>query len=264
MIDQIDTPPEPPRRPWYRLSVASVLRINIVLCCVLAALVWLGRAIGDAREGARRSQCISNLKQIGLALLNYKEVYGCFPPAHVDDLTGKPMHSWRVLILPMLEQSALYNAYDFSEPWDGPGNRRLIGMMPGIYACPSRYDPSGRAHMTSFVAVTGPGTLFPGGDGVTSADITDGAAVTIAITETETMDIPWTEPRDLDARTMSMIINDMKRASISGQHTFGANASFADDSIHFLRNEIAPAELSALMTIAGKEGIEIQALRSGR
>jgi hypothetical protein len=246
------------------MSVASVLRLNIVLCCVLAVLVWLGRAIGDAREGARRSQCISNLKQLGLALINYHEVYGCFPPAHVDDPTGKPMHSWRVLILPMLEQSGLYNAYDFSEPWDGPSNRRLIGRMPGIYACPSRYDPSGRAHLTSFVAVTGPGTLFPDVGGVTTSDLTDGAGVTLAITETETMDIPWTEPRDLDARAMSMIINDMKRASISSQHTFGAEAVFADDSIHFLRSGISPAQLSALLTTAGNEGIGRQALRSTR
>jgi translation elongation factor EF-Tu-like GTPase len=61
-----------------------------------------------------------------LAVANYHETYGCFPPAYVADRDGKPMHSWRVLILPFLEQQELYHAYNFAEPWDGPNNRKLM------------------------------------------------------------------------------------------------------------------------------------------
>src|SRR5204863_151662 len=86
---------------------------------------WLTTAIRDAHEAARRSNCKGELKQIGLALLNYREVYGCFPPAFIADESGRPMHSWRVLILPYIDHVSLYYEYRFDEPWDGPNNRKL-------------------------------------------------------------------------------------------------------------------------------------------
>ena len=57
---------------------------------------------------------------------------------YVADATGRPMHSWRVLILPFLEQQSLYEQYDFREPWDGPNNIQLLGNMPDVFSCPSR------------------------------------------------------------------------------------------------------------------------------
>ena len=55
----------------------------------------------------------------------YEDEHGCFPPAYVADASGRPMHSWRVLILPYLDQQQLYDQYDFSEPWNGPNNQQL-------------------------------------------------------------------------------------------------------------------------------------------
>ena len=97
--------------------------------------------------------------QILLALHNYHSEYNALPPAYVADANGKPMHSWRVLILPYMEQSALYNRYKFNEPWNGPNNITLLNSMPSIFACPSRF--SNPTNLTSYVAVTGPGTMFP-------------------------------------------------------------------------------------------------------
>jgi Protein of unknown function (DUF1559) len=68
-----------------------------------------------------------------LAVANYHETYGCFPPAYVADRDGKPIHSWRVLILPFLEQQELYRAYNFDEPWNGPNNRKLASRVGKIY-----------------------------------------------------------------------------------------------------------------------------------
>lgn len=89
-------------------------------------LVCLERLAGaqSVREAARRVSCLNNLRHIELALHNYHNAHGCFPPAYIVDESGRPMHSWRVL-LPYLEQEALYDQYDFSEPWDGPNNRKL-------------------------------------------------------------------------------------------------------------------------------------------
>ena len=88
------------------------------------------------------------------------ETYGCFPPAYIADQDGRPMHSWRVLLLPFPDQPALYDAYNFSEPWNGPNNRKLADQIGRIYLR-SGLD-SDQAGTTSFVAVVGSETAWPG------------------------------------------------------------------------------------------------------
>lgn len=105
---------------------ASVVLVFLVPCCMLMCLLT---PRSGAREAARRAQCSNNLKQIAFSLHSYHDRYGCFPPAYIADEEGKPMHSWRVLILPFIEEQALYDRYAFTEPWDGPSNRRLAGPV---------------------------------------------------------------------------------------------------------------------------------------
>ena len=162
------------------------------------------------------SQCMGNLSQLQIALLNYHDTYGALPPAYVADATGRPMHSWRVLILPFIDENSLYKQYDFSEPWNGPNNITLLDRMPGVFSCPSR--SSNPTNLTSYAAITGPGTMFPGAASVRFADVTDGLARTIVIAEVADVDIPWTAPVDLDVRTMSVGVNDSKSPGISSRH----------------------------------------------
>src|SRR6476661_8060061 len=115
----------------------TLIELLVVIAIIAVLVALLLPAVQQAREAARRSQCKNNLKQIGLALHNYHDVNGCFPPAYIADENGKPMHSWRVLILPYLDQAALHTEYNFSEPWDGPNNSRLLARRPAVYACPS-------------------------------------------------------------------------------------------------------------------------------
>src|SRR5262249_30142494 len=82
---------------------------------------------------ASRTRSANNLKQIGLAMHNYHDVNGAFPPAAVCDKTGKPMLSWRVLILPYIEQDALYKEFKLDEPWDSEHNKKLLAKMPKVY-----------------------------------------------------------------------------------------------------------------------------------
>ena len=99
--------------------------INLIVALTLFGLLLslLMPAVQSARESSRRASCASNMKQIVLALLAYEADHGQFPPAYIADENGKPMHSWRVLILPYLAEKSIYDAYDFTEPWDGPNNR---------------------------------------------------------------------------------------------------------------------------------------------
>jgi len=111
-----------------QLTVRQLMAGVAIVSVLCGALACLGRLAGEANRQARGSQCSGHLCQISLALHNYHDVFGCFPPAYIADSRGRPMHSWRVLILPFMEQVALYNAYHFEEPWDGPNNRKLARM----------------------------------------------------------------------------------------------------------------------------------------
>lgn len=222
-----------------------------VLLVIPILIALLLPAVQAAREAARRSQCNNNLKQIGIAMINYHDVYGSFPPAFLADANGRPMHSWRVLILPYMEQQAVYARYKFDEPWDGPNNRQLAALIPPPYRCPSDAASGPGGTTTNYAAVTGPGTLF---DGVTSsnfATITDGTSNTMMVAET-TAGINWMEPRDLDVSQMTFQINGSP-TDLSSHHPGGALAVFADGHTSFLQTSLTAQVLRALMTKAGGE-----------
>jgi len=168
---------------------------------VLGALILfnMSMAMGGASIYATRTQCDSQIRHLILALQNYHDKYNAFPPAYIADDNGKPLHSWRVLVLPFLEQRQLYEAYDFNEPWDGPNNRKLLEKRPNVFVCPQR-SLSGIAEpgMTNYFAVVGEKTIWPYADSRGFADASDGASRTVMVIESANENIFWTEPRDLD------------------------------------------------------------------
>ena len=197
--------------------------------------------------------CQNNLRQILIALQNYHDVYKSFPPAYVTDANGKPMHSWRVLILPFLEQKPMYDLYRFDEPWDGPNNRQLASAGLKLYECPS--DGTRGKGQTSYVAVVGPGTAWPGAKSIDLAEIKDGTSNTILIVEVHNSGISWMEPRDLDVSQMPMTINPKTGLGISSGHPRCAQAARADGSVFVIDENTPPETIRAMLTIAGREPI---------
>ena len=235
-------------------SVVAALLLICVIGCLLPAF-----PIGGPRRAAKRSECADNLRQISIALQNYHDVYKRFPPAYLADQTGKPMHSWRVLILPFMEQKPLYDQYRFDEPWDGPNNRRLHAAALNLFECPAE-SKHGTGH-TSYVAVVGPGTAWPGAKTIDIADIKDGTSNTILVVEVKNSGIHWMEPRDLDASQMPMTINAKPLGSsatldISSGHKGVAQVAFADGSVRAIPEDTPPVTLRAMLTIAGGEKVE--------
>ncbi len=219
-----------------------------ILCAgVLAALLL--PAVQQAREAARRSQCKNNMKQIGLALMNYESVWGSFPPAYVADADGKPMHSWRVLILPYLDALGTYEEYNFSEPWDGPNNSKLLGRMPPVYACPSHAAGAGTT-TTAYAAVFGENCVFRGADPVRIADITDGPSNTLIVAEATGASIPWMKPEDIDIAKHPALGD---KDGFSSPHPIGVNGLIADGSVRHISSTINPQTLKALFTRDGGE-----------
>lgn len=215
----------------------------------------------EAREAARQSSCKGHLAQIQLALHNYHDVYGCFPPAFIADADGKPMHSWRVLILPYLDGSTVYRQYRFDEPWNGPHNRLLADQYVGnIFYCPGA-PHCDHSHFTDYVAVVGPETAFPGSRTTNLKDFQDGTENTILVVETANSEIHWMEPRDLRMEDMSFEVNDQARPSISSRHPQGPAVVFADQvRAYRLSSSVRAETVKALATIAGQEPVSMDRL----
>jgi hypothetical protein len=109
--------------------------LAVTLLLGLSWLLWPG--VSRRGEAGRRSDCRNNHWQIGLALHNYADAYGSYPPAYTVDAAGKPLHSWRTLILPYLDQQPLYNQIELSKPWDDPTNSEILKTPLDAYRCPS-------------------------------------------------------------------------------------------------------------------------------
>ena len=223
-----------------------------VAILVIVGLFW--PAVHEGRKANQRSQCTSHLKQLGLGLQNYNDVYKCFPPVYTTDANGKPMHSWRVLILPFIEQQALYAKYDLNEPWDGPHNSQLAKFMPPAFRCPS--DDANPGTTTDYVAVIGPETIWQPDRSTTFAEITDGSSNTIAVIEASGAGIHWMEPRDLSFAAVAKGINPKQGQGISSHHSGAAIAMFADGHSQTIEESIPLETLKALFTKAGGEKLD--------
>jgi hypothetical protein len=171
----------------------------IVPCLgVLGVLVaLLLPAVNASREAARRMQAGNHLKQIGLAMHNYHDVYGMFPPAVVTDANGNPLYSGRVLLLPFMEQKPLYDAFDKTMAWDSAANIGFSKQDLAVFTDPSAADRI--PGQTDYLFVVGKGTLFePPPTGAGFSSITDGTSNTIMAVDVADSGIHWAEPRDLD------------------------------------------------------------------
>ncbi|HQU45062.1 MAG TPA: DUF1559 domain-containing protein [Pirellulales bacterium] len=178
------------------LDANSDASLSVATHGVLVALLL--PAVQSAREAARRAQSTNNLKQIGLAMHNFHDVYNHLPPRAVFK-NGKPLLSWRVAILPFVEQQALYNQFHLDEPWDSDHNRALIEKMPPVYVNPKLDARLSQAGQTNYVAPTGANTLFDGERGASFKDITDGTSNTLMAVEANAdRAVIWTKPDDLE------------------------------------------------------------------
>ena len=176
------------------------------------------------------------------------------------DSHGRPMHSWRVLLLPFLEQEALYNKYRFDEPWDGPNNRRLADIALEIYRCPSdAYFAKGKESTTTtnYVAVIGPETIWPESRSVSISEISDGISNTIALVEVANSGIHWMEPRDLHVLQMAPSVNGHAGQGISSRHEgpVGNHILLCDGRVTRLSDDFPGDRLRALLTRSGGEDV---------
>lgn len=226
-------------------------------------LVLLLPTLGTARDSPRWAFCQNNMRNIALALQQYEILNGTLPPAYIADESGKPMHSWRVLLLPYLEQQQIYRQYRFDEPWDSPNNSQLHGHIVKLFKCPS---DNRTTNDTSYVFVTGSQTIWPGATATKLADIKDGPGSTIFLVEVHNSGIHWMEPRDLDFAQMPMAINPTKGLGISSVHLPEgfANVVFADGKPQRIPNTASAKAIRAALTISGGEKDRLPVVKDRR
>ena len=229
------------------IALIVVGALAALLACAGVTAWFFYRATGVPMPASAQAQCVNNLKQIGLAMHNYHDTYRCLPAAVLTDENDLPMRSWRVAILPFVEQAPLYDMYDFNEPWNGPNNSLLLDVFPPIYRCPDDYVLV--ESMTSYAMIVGEGTL--GGlpnEEVSIADVRDGTSNTIIVIEVAGAGIPWMEPRDITVEEAVTHITDPAASQFQQVHPGGVNVLFADGMVRFLPNSIDPEMLRAMLT----------------
>ena len=238
-------PPEPTRSRWGCVVTACAVLIGFGL--LIALLLPAVRSAGPA---AHRAQCLNNLKQIALAMHNYADTYGTLPPAYTVDADGKPLHSWRTLLLSYLEQKPLYDRLDLSKPWNDPVNKEAYDSDLPCFKCPTAdLKP---CHTTYLVVMAQNGCFRPG-EGLAFSEIADNHSLTLLVVDAlPKRQVHWMSPTDISEEEF---LADGIPAK--AQHPDGVQVAFVDGSARQLSPETDTAALRAMISIDGNDDYKI-------
>jgi hypothetical protein len=233
------------------IGSAALFLTMLILASGVLGIAWFFAA-AQGRNAALARRSTANLNRIGMALLAYRSDHGSFPPAQWDDSTGQPIHSWRVLIQPYLDEEPQTPVltmpgivYSYAEPWNGPNNRLIDTLMPPCYSATGVLPP--RSSETHYVVVEGPGFVFNGTKTTRASDITDDPENTLLVIEVARTGITWMEPRDFNETNLVKLVGP------SGEGVWGL---FADGSVRQLTGQSLKSDvLRDMLTISGGEAV---------
>ena len=241
--------PESPRsKLWIVIAALLVLGGVALLGCaglVVYLVVDLQSSYQRAMAAQQRVRTGNRLKQVVIALQMYVDEHGQLPPAVVVDGNGEPLYSGRLLLLPYLEQAALYERFDKTKAWNSPENIAVSQTLLDAFVSP--LNSQGNAGQCDLVFVTGPGTAFDGNKSVKYADITDGLDKTLVLVETNSGPPSWAAPGEWDASA-----GPLPMGLAAGFTT----VAFVNGSVQQLDTKQTRPKSRALSTIAGGEQID--------
>ncbi|WDQ18302.1 DUF1559 family PulG-like putative transporter [Rhodopirellula sp. P2] len=235
---------------WF---VAAGLALLLVGAGLIAAIQVGSRTATKIRTGRQRLSSIKNMEKIASALNAYAADHGVYPAPYTTDGAGRKLHSWRVTILPYLDEDALFNQIDKEVAWNEGENQALVyGQTPTVYRHP---ESSGWGTGTVYHLVTGSGTLFPSTGPLGPRQVTDGATKTILLVEgqMQSMTQSWMEPYDLDVASIGGAINPPSGKGLGGATEGGVCVATVEGNGYFLPETTPPLTVQALISPAGGE-----------
>jgi hypothetical protein len=215
----------------------------------IAALTALANDIEERSSGGERSVGSKNLKSIALAFHHYLDATGTFPAHAIYSKAGKPLLSWRVAILPYVEQGQLYNQFKLDEPWDSEHNKTLIARIPAVYRSPKIRDR--RPGLTTYLVPINKDFVFTGkAKGVQIKDIEDGTSNTVVVVDAaDESGVIWTKPDDL------VVDEKDPWKGLVGHYPTSILVGMGDGSVQRVPKKVPGRVLWALFTRAGGEVI---------
>ncbi len=264
------------RRPCQTSRSAFTLIELLVVISIIGVLLGITvPAVQEARESARKMQCRNNLKQLGIAIHNFHDVFSHFPPGH--NKLNSVDYSWGTYLLPQMEQNSLYQLFNFTQPWHfAPTNLELADHELTVFQCPSsalilttgRSDYCGISGGTRGAVPLGESRDESGNSGVMVIvdesvpdylrfrDVLDGTSNTICVSEAIGRLGPaarWVAGNNL-VNTDANPINTPGK--LSSFHRGGVFALWVDGSCRFLGENTDLGVLGALSTRNGGEVVE--------
>lgn len=235
--------------------IANLFKAIGLACVVVVVIVLFLPPVTRSREAARRTQCKNNLKQIMLAISEYESAYGRYPPAYTVNSEGKPLHSWRTLILPYLHQEDLYKKIDLSKPWDDPVNEQAFKTTIPVYRCPSVDFSTSKfavpGGMTTYLAVVTDDSCLRPVESMKKTEISDGLSSTLTVFEVRPdQAVHWMKPADANQEMIAKFGSFKQRP-----HAGGTQVAMADGSIRLLSVNTREETLRALISADGGEVI---------
>jgi hypothetical protein len=208
--------------------------------------------VSKLRGRAERERSANSLKQIALAMHNYLDAYRSFPTVANFDKAGKPLLSWRVHLLPFLDQVKLYEQFHLDEPWDSEHNKTLIAKMPAVYQS-SKNKGLLQAGKTNYLVPVGENFIFTGtSKAIPISGITDGTSNTILTVDADDDHaVIWTKPDDFKP--------DPQKPQTGLRNNPGGSflIGLADGSVRFVPWNVDPKILYAHFTRNGGEVVRL-------
>lgn len=209
----------------------------------------LQKMLAKAQAAARSAEDQNRLRQLGLAMFNFESVTNALPPQALTDKAGKRLLSWRVLILPYLDQKELYEQFHLDEAWDSPHNLALLEQMPECYRSSGEATAANiKPGYTRFLAPLAANSIMgKAGDPTRLKEVTDGLSNTILLVQAApAAAVPWTKPEDLKVDLNNPL------AGITSENAPYFLTLFADGSCRAI--EATVSKVSFLAYIGKDEG----------
>lgn len=253
--DDYDDRPQPKKGMSVGLIIGIVVGVMFLISvpCIAVLIALLLPATQKVREAAARANDANNMKQIALAAHNYESATGEFPGPFLND-NGKINRnmSWRVSMLPYIEEEAVFRMINKSAAWDDPSNRAATSMLIKPYK--SAWDAGDTTPNTPYQAFVGPGAIFDDRPGLQTriSNVTDGTSNTILFVHAQ-QQVPWAAPRDLPFNPNQPLppLGHVQTAKL------GFHVCMADGSVRWMLATTQEATLKGMITKSGGEGVQI-------